>query len=147
MIRLLPFFLLAACSSDTDLETAFCDILSASDATVTATDDPSTAPTVVLEDASATVQLNGESPLFTGFVAYEVDEDGSFAFGLSHDVEFWLTDADGTRQSPISEVVGSSCDDLAVRSTWDLTIGTWYLEFEAGVSAVTVTAEESDDDL
>ena len=144
---LLTAFLLTACGSETDLETAFCDILSASDASATATTSPADAPTVVLDDASATVALLGGAAPYRGFVAYEVDEDGSFVFGLSDNVGLWLTDSDGTRLQPVSEVGGSDCADLAARSTWDLSIGTWYLEFESNVPGVTVTAEESDDDL
>ena len=141
---ILPLSLLAACgSTETDLETAFCDILASGPFDdLVATSTTADAPTSTLDDRAADVDLTSGT-----FVAFTPDEPGSYVFGLSDDVGFAVVDAQGEPLVRVDEVLGADCASLAVRSTWNLTATTYYLSFDTTADSVLVTAEESDDDL
>lgn len=143
--------LLSACASDTDLETAFCTSLGEAPAgAVTASVDPSSAPSVALEDQNAEVTLVdiGGGNL-GGSVEYTADEAGHFAFGLSADIPFAVTDSSGAVVPIVTSVQGSSmCSELAVRHTFLLDLKPYRLTFGAtDATAVRIVAEESNDDL
>ncbi len=145
MYRFLVLVLvLAACgSSETDLETSFCDILASGPFDdLVATSTTADAPTSTLDDRAADVDLTSGT-----FIAFTPDEAGSYVFGLSDDVDFVVVDEAGEPLVRADEVLGADCDTLAVRSTWNLTAATYYLSFDTTAASVLVTAEESDDDL
>lgn len=135
--------------ADTDLETAFCDVLGQSNAeAVTATADTSGAPEVAFEDVRVEIDLIEADSMFSGTVAYTPDEAGSFAFGFDEDVPVTVVEAGGSPLPWVNEVSGAACAELAVRRTVQLGLDTVYLEIgPTPVGTVALVAEESDDDL
>ena len=82
------------------------------------------------------------------FVTYRPDEEGSFAFGLTDDVELRFYDASGNEVPIDTEVVGAACDELAVRYSVRLDVATYTIEIgPASAGTIGLIAEESDDDL
>lgn len=135
-------------ASDTDLETAFCDGLQQPAAkTVDASLDADAAPDAT-DDSRVDVVLNAEQDgSFGGYVAYEPDESGSFAFGLTEDVELVFRDASGEEIAIDTTVVGAACDELAVRHSVTLALEVVTIEIVGSpTETVGLIAEESDDD-
>jgi len=141
--------LTAGCGSDTDLEQAFCDLMASPEVAYTATIDPEEAPTVNLEDTLVELELEADGEYFSGSVIFAADEAGTFAFGLSEDVPFKVTDLQGRPASIINTERGSEeCAELAVRHTVEMEVQEYLLVFgPADVDEVDLVGEESDDDL
>ena len=134
---------------DTDLEQAFCDLLAAPEVAYTATVDTEQAPTVDLEDTHVELELEADGEYFSGSVIFAADEAGTFAFGLSEDVPFAVTDLQGRPASIINTERGSeACAELVVRHTVEMEVKDYLLIFgPADVDEVDLVGEESDDDL
>jgi len=141
---------LAACGSgsETDLETAFCDILAnGPEDQVDAVDGPS-GPELAAEDRSVAVLLvDLGDGTFGGSATYTADEAGSFVMGLSDDIPLTVYDSQDEVVPLENTVQGASCDELAVRHTVQLEAAAYRVEFgPTDVDEVRVVSEESDDD-
>ena len=135
--------------SETDLEAAFCALLTdGPEEDVTATDDGS-GPELAIEDVAVEVTLleDGDG-MYWGVARYTADEAGSFAMGLSDDVPLKVIDADGSVLPWENEVAGAGCAELAIRYTVALELAAYTIEFgPTDVDEVSFVSEESDDDL
>lgn len=151
LLPLLCLLPLVACAGaeETDLETAFCEILANGPETdVAATEAAEGAPEAFVEDTAVEITLLDVEGQFEGYVSFTTDEAGSYAIGLSDDVPFAVLDAAGAEISLDQSVDGAACADLAVRHTVSLELGTYTLHFgPTDVDEVALVAEESDDDL
>lgn len=149
LLCLLPLMGCAGEGEETDLETAFCEILAnGPETSVTATDSADGAPEAFVEDAAVEIALLEVEGQYEGFVSFTTDEAGSYAIGLSDDVPMEVLDADGGSIAIDQSIDGAACADLAVRHTVSLELGTYTLSFgPTDVDEVKVVAEESDDDL
>ena len=138
----------ACTGSDTDLETAFCAGLEAAaartvDAAPTADDADD-----ITDSARVDIALAAVDGQFGGFVTYTPDEAGSFAFGLTDDVELIVRDEAGDVVAVDTSVASTQCDALAMRHTFTLRLETYTLEIApTDVDRIGIIAEESDDDL
>lgn len=148
LIALTAITTVACTAADTDLETAFCDGLEAAPArTVNAAGSAAEAADVT--DANRVdidlLELDGQ---FGGFVSYQPDEAGSFAFGLTENVDMVVRDASGNEVPIDITVEGSAqCDALAVRHTVALELQTYTIEIlPTNAATIGLIAEESDDD-
>lgn len=146
---LLPLSACAGEGEETDLETAFCEILAnGPEVDVAATESADGAPEAFMEDSAVEVGLVAGDPDFSGYVSFTTDESGSYAIGLSDDVPMEVMDADGASISLDQSIDGAACADLAVRHTVSLELGTYTLYFgPTELDEVSLVAEESDDDL
>lgn len=146
---LLPLLACAGEGEETDLETAFCDILAnGPETSVTATESADGAPEAFVEDSAVEIALVAGDPDFSGYVSFTTDEAGSYAMGLSDDVPVEVMDSEGATISLEQSIDGAACADLAVRHTVSLELGTYTLYFgPTDVDEVKLVAEESDDDL
>ncbi len=139
---------LFACDSgsDTDLETAFCNLL-AGGATVTV--DAANEPEVAREDKRVVIALEMSNDGYVGRVKFTADERGSFAFGLDTDVPFVVMDSDGAIVQHEQRVDGAeACSELVVRYTVPMQRQAYWLELgPTDVSEIAIVSEESDDDL
>ena len=141
---------LVACGgSDTDLETAFCDGLEAPAARSVSAAETADGAEDVTDAARVDIELNEAESGFGGYVTYVPDEAGSFAFGLTEDVDIIVRDQAGAEVPLTKTVAGSSqCDALAVRHTVALELAPYTLEIQgAQANVIGLIAEESDDDL
>lgn len=137
----------ACAAPDTDLETAFCDGLAAPAArTVAASDTPADAADVT--DASRVdIELLEGDGQFSGFVSYRPDEAGSFAFGLTANVDLIVRDEAGNEVPIDVTVEGAACAELAVRHSVMMDLQTYTLEIgPTDQPSIGLIAEESDDD-
>ncbi|MEQ9319745.1 MAG: hypothetical protein RIF41_11345 [Polyangiaceae bacterium] len=149
LIALFSSLVTAACAgSDTDLETAFCDGLQQPAAkTVDASLDAAAAPDATDASRVDVVLLPQTDGSYGGFVAYRPDESGSFAFGLTEDVDLVFRDASGAEIAIDTTVVGAACDELAVRHSVSLSLDVVTIEIVGSpIETIGLIAEESDDD-
>jgi hypothetical protein len=134
--------------AETDLETGFCDLLrSGPEAEVMATADTAGAPEAALSDTVVEVDLLEDDDGFWGWVAFTADEPGSFAIGVSEDVDVRLVDDQGAEVPAEETIEGAACDQLVRRVTFPLQARTYWLELSGDVAEVDLVSEESDDDL
>lgn len=132
-------------NAETDLETAFCAALDApANKTVTASADAAGAP-----DATDAARVDVSLPDGRGFVRYQPDEAGKFAFGFTEDVSVLIRDEAGNEIPFEASVTGATkCTSLAVRFTAPLELKTYTLEIgPTSAATIGLVAEESDDDL
>ena len=152
MSRFAPLALvLFACggSPDTDLETAFCDILkNGPEKDFTAGDGEGSGPEVAIDATNVELALLDGPDGYYGYATYTPDETGTFAFGFKDDVGFLVLDANGDALPWEAQVDGASCPDLAVRYTVALEMQTYVLSFGPTTHPeADLVAEESNDDL
>ena len=138
----------ACAASDTDLETAFCEGLEAGAARVVQAAAAADGATDVTDAARVDIDLVAQDGLYGGFVSYQPDETGKFAFGLTADVPFTVRDAAGQEVPIDTTVVGSTqCEALAIRHSLTLDIERYTIELgPSDVATLGLIAEESDDD-
>ncbi len=136
-------------AAETNLEDGFCRLLqSGPEASITAAATPEDAPELALADTVVEVDLLPEGDGFWGLAAFTADEPGSFAIGLSEDVDLIVRDAADSEIAPETVVDGSACAELVVRYTYPMEVATYWVEFTgAAADEVDVVSEESDDDL
>lgn len=149
LVTLVSLGTTAGCAAqDTDLETAFCDALGEpASRTVGASPAPEGAADVT-DEARVDIELVAMDSAYGGYVTYRPDESGSFAFGLTEDVDLRFYDASGTEVPIDTEVVGAACDELAVRYSVALEVATYTIAIgPASNATIGFIAEESDDDL
>ena len=136
---------------DTDLETAFCELLAnGPEVDVTAdAEGEGEGPEIALADQKVEIALvEGDDGLFSGVARFTPDEPGAFALGLGDNVPIAVLDGQGEPLPWVAEVVGASCDALAVRYTVELEMETYLVVFgPTDLDEVDFVSEESDDDL
>ncbi|MBX2802957.1 MAG: hypothetical protein KTR31_35065 [Myxococcales bacterium] len=144
--------ILTACggsATDTDLETAFCELLeNGREKDVVATATATDAPEVAFDNRQVEIELVGSPGAYSGYATFTPDEPGHFAMGLGQNVPFEVQTASGEVLPWAAEVVGAACADLAVRYTVELAQVPHTLFFGPGdAEEIDFVAEESNDDL
>ncbi len=98
---------------------------------VTATTDAASGPSIAVEHSRVDVTLVDDgNGMFTGFVTFPAGEEAEFAFFLSADVPFTITDSGGTEVAAeeTNGPLDACATDVLASMVYDLEVGTYTIE-------------------